>query len=149
MVCFDTNNPMMIQKVNNICIYAPEVWNELTNWGQVMHICISEWCHHHHWMKWHDEIIKWKHFPCYWRFVQGIHWSLVNSPHKGQWHRALIFSLIFAWINGWVNNCEAGDLRCQCAHYDITVMMFRVKPLPKPVMNYCQLDPDEQTWVSK
>ena len=31
----------------------------------------------------------------------------VNSPHKGQWHRALIS----AWINGWVNNREAGDLR--------------------------------------
>ena len=24
-----------------------------------------------------------------------------KSPHKGQWREALIFSLIFAWINGW------------------------------------------------
>ena len=38
----------------------------------------------------------WKHFLCYWPFVQGIHWSLVNSPHKGQWRRALMFSLICA-----------------------------------------------------
>ena len=44
-------------------------------------------------------------------FVRGIHLSLVNSPHKGQWRRALMFSLICAWINGWVNNREAGDLR--------------------------------------
>ena len=29
--------------------------------------------------------------------------SPVDSPHKGQWRRALMFSLIFAWINGWAN----------------------------------------------
>ena len=56
-----------------------------------------------------DDVIKWKHFPRYWSFVWGIHQWPVNSPHKGQWHRALIFSLICTWINGWVNNCEAGD----------------------------------------
>ena len=37
----------------------------------------------------------------------------VNSSHKGQWRGALIFSLIFAWVNGWGNNREAGDLRPQ------------------------------------
>ena len=54
--------------------------------------------------------------------MRGIHWSPVNSPHKGQWHRAWMLSLICTWINGLVNNCEVGDLRCHCAHYDITVM---------------------------
>ena len=44
----------------------------------------------------HDDVIKWKHFLHYWPFVQGIHWSLVTSPHKGQWCRVLIFSLICA-----------------------------------------------------
>ena len=39
----------------------------------------------------HDDVIKWKHFPCYWPFVRGIHRSPVNSPHKGQWRGALIF----------------------------------------------------------
>ena len=29
-------------------------------------------------------------------FVRGIHRSPVNSPHKGQWHGALMFSLICA-----------------------------------------------------
>ena len=33
-----------------------------------------------------------------------------------------VFTLICAWINDWVNNCEARDLRCYHAHYDITVM---------------------------
>ena len=72
-------------------------------------------------MSWHD-VIKWKHFLRYWPFVQGIHWSPVNSPHKGQWCRALMFPFICAWINGWVNNGEAGDLRCHHTHYDIIVM---------------------------
>ena len=31
----------------------------------------------------------------------------VNSPHKGQWRGAVMFSLICARINGWVNNREA------------------------------------------
>ena len=64
----------------------------------------------------HDEVIKWKHFPRYWPFMWGIHRSPVNSPHKSQWSAAFIFPLI--WINGWVNNREAGDLRRHCAHYD-------------------------------
>ena len=33
-----------------------------------------------------------------------LHRSSVNSPHKVQWREALMFSLICAWINGWVNN---------------------------------------------
>ena len=70
----------------------------------------------------HDDVIKWKHFPRYWPFVRGIHRSPVNSPHKGQWRGALMFTLICARINGWVNNCEAGDLRRNRAHYDVIVM---------------------------
>ena len=49
----------------------------------------------------HDDVIQWKHFTCYWPFVRGIHRSPVNSPHKGQWREALMFSLIWAWTNGW------------------------------------------------
>ena len=70
----------------------------------------------------HDDVIKWKHFPRSWPFVRGIHRSPVNSPHKGQWRGALIFILICARINGWVNNCKAGDLTRNRAHYDVIVM---------------------------
>ena len=70
----------------------------------------------------HDDVIKWKHFPCYWPFVRGIHRSPVNSPHKGQWRGALVFSLICVWISRWVNNGEAGDLRRYRTRYDVTVM---------------------------
>ena len=66
-----------------------------------------------------DDVTKWKHFPHYWPFVRGIHWPPVNSTHKGQWRGAVMFSLICAWINDWVNNGEAGDLRSHRAHYDV------------------------------
>ena len=72
----------------------------------------------------HDDVIKWKHFPRYWPFVRGIHRSPVNSPRKGQWRGALMFSLICAWINGWVNNGETGDLRRHRANCDVTVMII-------------------------
>ena len=42
----------------------------------------------------HDDVIKWKYFPRYWPFVRGIHQPPVNSPHKGPWPGALMFSLI-------------------------------------------------------
>ena len=50
----------------------------------------------------------------------------VTSPHKGQWHGALMFPLIFAWINGWVNNREAGELRRHLGHYDVIVMQMPI-----------------------
>ena len=58
----------------------------------------------------HDDVIKWKQFPRYWPFV------------RGQWRGTLMFTLICVWINGCVNNREAGDLRRYCAHYGVTVM---------------------------
>ena len=73
-------------------------------------------------LSYHDDVTKWKHFPRSWPIVWGIHRSLVNSLHKGQWCGALVFSLICIWINGWVNNCEAGDLRPYRTHFDVTVM---------------------------
>ena len=63
-----------------------------------------------------DDVIKWKHFPRYWPFARGI------PRTKGQWRGALMFSLICARINDWVNNREAGDLRHHRAHYDVIVM---------------------------
>ena len=75
----------------------------------------------------HDDVIKWKHFPRYWPFVRWIHRSPANSSHKSQWRGALMFSFICAWINGWVNNDEAGDLRRHSAHYDVTVLSMALK----------------------
>ena len=58
-------------------------------------------------------------------FVRGIHRWPVDSPHKGEWRAALIFTLIFAWTNGWTNNRDTGDLRRHRAHYDVTEMFSK------------------------
>ena len=70
----------------------------------------------------HDDVIKCKHFPRYCPFVRGIHRPPVNSLHKGQWRGDLMFLLIWARMDAWVNNRKAGDLSRHCGHYDVTVM---------------------------
>ena len=64
----------------------------------------------------------------------------VNSPHQGQWRGALMFSLICVWINGWINNREAGDLRRQRGHNDFNVMCC-ILPL-----TYCLWNKIEASW---
>ena len=61
----------------------------------------------------------------------------VNSPHKGQWRGALVFSLIFAWINDWINNREAGDLTRHRGHYDVNVMLSRPLRQHPPTHSNC------------
>ena len=72
------------------------------------------------------QLTWWRHqmetFSALLAICAGNSLSPVNSPHKGQWCGALMFSLIFVWINYWVNNHKAGDLRRYWAHYDATVM---------------------------
>ena len=41
---------------------------------------------------------------------------------------AELWFFICAWINDWVNNREAGDLRRHRAHYDVTVMAEKNTP---------------------
>ena len=56
-----------------------------------------------------------------------------NSPVPrwipAQWAVTRSFGVIFdrVWINGWVNNLQAGDLRRYRAHYDVIVMGNRRK----------------------
>ena len=71
----------------------------------------------------HDDVT----FSASLAFMRGIHWSPMNSPHKGQWRRALTF-FIYVWINCCVNNREAGDLRRHCADYDVTVVIKGIPP---------------------
>ena len=92
------------------------MWTELSN-------KISEHCTRQRaptMLRSHDDVIKWKHFPCYWPFMR-IHRSAVNSPHKGKWRVALMFSLIYAWTNGWVKNWY--PVIWDGLHYDVTVMI--------------------------
>ena len=76
-----------------------------------------------------------------------------HSPHKGQWRGRLMFSLICAWINGWVNNGEPGDLRRHHSPYDVTVMPYLVDSLPWHYGNHIiTLSPVKQlrwTWANR
>ena len=82
----------------------------------------------HHYVEQFSKHSWWRHqmktFSALLTICAGNSPSSVNSPHKGQRCRALLFSLICAWINSWVNNREAGDLRRHRAHYDVTVMLL-------------------------
>ena len=49
----------------------------------------------------------------------------VNFLHKGQWRGALMSFLICTWINGWLNNRDAGGLRSHRVHRDVTVIFNR------------------------
>ena len=82
---------------------------------------LFEWkkSHVNHSGKVHDDVIIFRVTG----HLCGEFTSPVNSPHKGQWRRTLMFSLISVWINGWVNNREAGDLTRHRGHYDVTVML--------------------------
>ena len=71
----------------------------------------------------HDDVIKCTYFQRKLPFMRGI----------GQWCGALMLSLICAWINDWVNNRRAGDLRRHRTRHDVTVMgkAFLSTPCPQ------------------
>ena len=55
--------------------------------------------------------------------MKWLHRSQVNSPHKGQWRAALIFALICAWRNGWVNNRYTSNLGRHCTHFGVMAIL--------------------------
>ena len=59
-----------------------------------------------------------------------------------------MFSLICAWINGWVNNREAGDLRRHRAHYDVTVMKYwNINIGMAAMLKHCTLETAHKCWT--
>ena len=129
-------NVWAILQFKFVSIIFLQVWDVIL----VYVIRVNHWCYNCYTnvkpsnRQTHDDVIKWKHFPCYWPFVRGIHQWPVNS-HKGLWRGALIFSLICAWINSWVNNREAGDLKRHRAHYGVIVVEFSFLFPPHSVRN--------------
>ena len=69
----------------------------------------------------HDDVIRWKHFPCYWHFVRGIHWSPGGFPSQRPVMRSIVF-FFCVWTNGWANNRDVSNLRRHRARYGVTVM---------------------------
>ena len=71
----------------------------------------------------HDDVIKWKRFPRNWPFVRevtGHRWLPRTKANDAEFW---CFLWSAPWINGWVNNRDAGDLRRHRAHYDVIVMV--------------------------
>ena len=102
------NGPGAIMCRSVVLLLATSFYSKLNDVTSYLSICFDKKIiHGHTWSQklWigvtpivrHDDVIKWKHFPRYWSFVRGIHRSSVNSPHKGQWRRALGVSLICVW----------------------------------------------------
>ena len=123
-------------KISVLLLWSPHVCNLfyiiIFFYSISLHLSRHNWCRQKRanltatgirpWMSNHDDVTKWKHFPRYWPFVREIH----RPPHKDQWRGALMFSLICAWINGWINNGKAGDLGRHRTHYDVTVMIIPI-----------------------
>ena len=57
----------------------------LIKWANISCLVLSWLCQANQ-----DDIIRWEHFLHYWPFVTGIHWSPVDSLHKGHWSGALM-----------------------------------------------------------
>ena len=94
-------------------------------------------------VQYHDDIIKWKHFPRYWPFVRGIHRLPVDSPIKGQWRGALMLSLICAW-NKRLNKqsrrrwfeTESRSLwrHCNVSHDSPSLVLDKIPFWPNPIL---------------
>ena len=70
----------------------------------------------------HDDVIKWKHFSRYWPLCgdcTGHRWIPLTKATDAE---LLCFLWSAPWINGWVNNREAGESRRHRAHHDVILM---------------------------
>ena len=58
--------------------------------------------------------------PLWWESIDHRWLPFTKAQQRG----VLMFSLIRAWTNSWVNNRDADDFRRHCAPYDVTVMIW-------------------------
>ena len=108
------SEPVMENLLKHICVTRPQWVNRLSQEDSLWH------CTGHSWWRHQMETISALLTLC-----AGNSPVPVNSPHKGQWRGALMFSLIYTWINDWVNKRETGDLRRHRGHYDVIVMYIK------------------------
>ena len=70
--------------------------------------------------------------PCidwllFWVYSYSMMTSSNGNIFRVTGRGAMMFSLICAWINGWVKNRYAGDLRRHRAHYDVILTQLRAR----------------------
>ena len=73
--------------------------------------------------------------------VRGNHRSPVNPLTMASDAELLMFSLICAWTNSWINNGDAGDLRRHNAHCEVTVMSVFIYYFRGPLLLWNYLHP--------
>ena len=115
-------------------------------------------------LSYHDDVIKWKHFPRYWSFVRGLHRSVVNSPHRYQWSGALTFSLICAlnkrlskqWWGWWFETPSRSLVRhCNgsvyfCIPIPSSTYTYRTGPFRKPYsLKIARLKHKQFAWTAQ
>ena len=118
--------PSCLYSGNSIMAPRPQ-WVNTSIPGSLNHI---GWCNGSH-----SRIGTWWHHQME-TFFALLALCAGNSPHKGQWCGALMFSLICAWINAWVNNHETGDLRRHRAHYEIYDVIVMIQPSTEIMLTY-------------
>ena len=73
----------------------------------------------------YDGVLTWERLPHYWPFVRGIHWSPVNSHHRGpKYCVAVIFSLLPTWQSYCTNSRFTGALRRLYPHVTLLWCYF-------------------------
>ena len=95
-------------------------------------------------LRWREGIAWWRHQME--TFSAGHlcgeftgHWRVPNTKASDVELWCFLWSA--PWINGWVNNREAGDLRRHRAHYDIIVMIYLCHSNPLGwIMSLCLFD---------
>ena len=96
----------LVSCIKNVMLLIPYPWL-LSIWDHLV-ICASWWRH------------QMETFFAILAICAGNSPVTGAFPTQKQWHGALIY----AWINGCVNNRGAGDLRCHHSHYDVSVMLW-------------------------
>ena len=98
-----------------MCSLPSVPWlDKIWPWGRIGWVMTSWWRH------------QIETFPALLALGRGIHRWPVDSPHKGQWCGALMYSLIGTWINGWAIDRDAGNLKRHRTYYDVTVMIQQI-----------------------
>ena len=129
--CLGLSRSMLINFLWSVLI--GRAWQNISLYDTMLNVgrCVMNWsflCHNSHWWKAHSVVSWWRHpmetFFTLLALCAGNSPATGEFPHKDQWRGALMCSLICAWINGCVNNHEAGDLRRHRTHYDVTVMFI-------------------------
>ena len=113
--------PYMIVENNSYFVIKIFLMNVLCNWVQKLQKLYT-YIERDSILVYHDDVIKWKHFPRNWPFVRIIHRPRWIPHTKASDAELWCFLWSAGCINGWVNNREAGDLRRHRGHYYVSVM---------------------------